>query len=398
MQKFLGSRLSKSWLSCAVALLAGVLALNAFAAAATSYVVTNDDSVYPFFTGVTFYTIGANGLPVLKKQVSTGSFGIAGGYFGANRISVLNSTDQQCIYASEAGNNDVVGIVVSTLTLGGKASGSATDGGTSNGIGLAMNGDFLYASFTDSNTIGTFQIEEGCSLVFVTDTAVAGLQAGVINGMAVHGNLLIATYTDGSIESFNIAGGTPVSNGDEQLSTGTVQSQESTFPNTIDITSDGHFAIFGDTSTSVVIEVSDISSGELGKTTFYKSPVSISSSNIMLSPDETFIYAVNTQGAAVSAIHFNKTTGKLYAGCTSGPLKGQSVNYSYLVGAALINTATGNGGGLYVAEFGSTSAIAVVNLATSGNTCTLKEATGSPVVDPNTPGLLSIGSYPPRSF
>ncbi len=377
MEKFL-----RSWLARAIALLAGILAVSGIAAATTpNYIVTNDDSVYPFFTGVSFYTIGSNGLPILRKQVTTGSFGIAGGFFGANRISVLNSGDQQCVYASEAANNDVVGINVSTLTVAGSASGSDIDGGTSNGIGLAMNSGYLYASFTDSNTIGTFQV-----------------QAGIINGMAVHGNMLIATYTDGSIESFNISNGAPLSNGDKQLSTSTVVSQDSTYPNTIDITSDGHFAIFGDTSSAMVVEVSDISAGRLGKTAFYRATGTISSSNIVLSPDETLLYVVNTQGATVSAIHFNKTNGKMYAGCTSGPLKGQSGNYSYLAGVALINSSTGNGGGLYVAEFGSSSAIAVVPLTISGQKCTLQEATGSPVVDPNTPGLLSIGTFPPRSF
>ena len=39
----------------------------------------------------------------------------------------------------------------------------------------------------------------------------------------------------------------------------------------------------------------------------------------MLSPDETLLYVVNTQGAAVSALFFNKRTGKLTPGCTSGP-------------------------------------------------------------------------------
>ena len=68
--------------------------------------------------------------------------------------------------------------------------------------------------------------------------------------MAIHGNIMIATYTDGSIESFNISSGTPVSNGDEQYSTATLNSQDATYPNSIDITSDGHYAIFGDTSTS----------------------------------------------------------------------------------------------------------------------------------------------------
>jgi 6-phosphogluconolactonase (cycloisomerase 2 family) len=392
MQKFLGS-----WKPGAIALLAGILTVNGIAAAAsTPYVVTNDDAVYPFFTGVSFYTI-SNGIPVLRKQVTTGSFGISGGLFGANRISVLDSGTQQCVYASEAANDDVVGINVSTLTVGGKASGSATDGGTSNGIGLAMNSTYLYASFTDSNTIGTFQVQSGCGLAFITDTVVSGLQGGIVNGMAVHCNLLIATYTDGSIESFDISGGTPVSNGDKQISSASALSQDATYPNTIDITSDGHYAIFGDTSTSVVIEVSDISSGKLGKTVFYKAASSISGSNIMLSPDESLLYIVNTQGATVSAAFFDKTTGKISPGCTSGTLKGQSSSWSYLAGVGLISTA-GNGGGVYVAEFGTASAIGVVTLTTSGTTCTLQEATGSPVLDPNTAGLLSIGTFPPRSF
>src|SRR5258708_31515517 len=190
MEKFL-----RSWLAGAIALLAGILAVSGIAAATTpNYIVTNDDSVYPFFTGVSFYTIGSNGLPILRKQVTTGSFGIAGGFFGANRISVLNSGDQQCVYASEAANNDVVGINVSTLTVAGSASGSDIDGGTSNGIGLAMNSAYLYASFTDSNTIGTFQVQAGCGLTFFNDTAVAGLQAGNHQSVGLPRKKAIGSY------------------------------------------------------------------------------------------------------------------------------------------------------------------------------------------------------------
>ena len=392
MQKF-----SESWILGLVALVVGVLAVSGLATAGTQYVVTNDDSVFPFRTGVSFYTIGTNGVPVFQQQVQTGNFGIGGGYFGMNRVAVLNSSEQQCVYASEAANADVVGIAISTLTVGGSASGSATDGGTSNGIGLAMNSTYLYASFSDSNTIGTFIVQPGCALTFMGDTSVAGLQSGVINGMAVHGTMLIASYTDGSIESFNISGGSPVSNGDKQYSTATVKSQDATYANSIDITSDGHYAIFGDTSTAVSVEVSDISSGKLTKTKVYQSPASISSSTLILSPDETMLYIVNTQGDAVSAVFFDKATGKLSPGCRSGRLSGVSQNWSYLAGAVLISQ-TGNGGGVYVAEFGSSPGIATVTLSSSGHTCSLQEASGSPTPDLNSPGLLSIGTFPPRSF
>lgn len=392
MKKFATFRLL-----CSVALLAGVLVPSGLASAGPPYIVTNDDAAFPFLTGVSFYTIGAGGLPVFLQQVHTGQFGIGGGYFAMNRVVGLNSADQQCVYASEAANRDVVGINVSTLTVGGSAEGSETDGGTSNGIGLAINSNYLYASFSDSNTIGTFSLQPGCSLAFLGDTSVVGQHQGVINGMAVHGTMLIASYTDGSIESFDISGGAPVSNGDKQTSSATGESQYATYPNSIDITSDGHYAIFGDTSTQISVEVSDISSGKLTTTRVYKTYLSISASNIMLSPDETMLYVINTQGDRVSALYFDKTTGKLSPGCISSPIRGISQDWSYLASAALINQ-TGNGGGVYVAEFGSSSGIATVTLSFSGTKCSLQEASGSPASDLDSPGLISIGNFPPRSF
>jgi 6-phosphogluconolactonase (cycloisomerase 2 family) len=390
-------RFPESWLSRAAALLAAVLAVSGLAMGANQYVITNDDVAFPFNTGLTFYAVALDGSLTLKQQVQTGGYGVGGGFFGTNRISVLDSVNQQCVYSSEAFTGDIVGIAVSTLTVGGSATGSPTDSGASNGIGLAMNSQYLYASFTGSNTIGTFQVQTGCSLAFVNDVSVGGLAAGFINGMAIRGNMLIATYTDGSIESFDISAGTPVSHGDKQYSTATLTSQDATYPNSIDITSDGHYAIFGDTSTSVVVEVSDISSGKLTATVVYRSKASISSSNVMLSPDETMLYVVNTQGAAVSAVYFDAASGTLSGGCTSGRVKGESANWSYLAGMALASQ-TGNGGGVYVAEYGSTSGLALVSLSVSGQQCSLEEVKSSPFVDPNSRGLLSLVTFHPRSF
>ncbi|MFZ1130476.1 MAG: beta-propeller fold lactonase family protein, partial [Terriglobales bacterium] len=369
------------------ALLVGVLVMSGLAVATPQYVASNDDAAFPFLTGVSFYSVAPDGSLTFVERVQTGGYGIGGGFFGTNRLSVLDGGNQQCVYASEASTGDIVGISVNTLTVGGSATGSPTDGGTSNGIGLAMNSQYLYASFTDSNTIGTFQVKPGCSLAFVNDVSVGGLAGGIVNGMAIHGSILIATYTDGSIESFDISAGAPVSHGDKQYSTATLNSQDATYPNSIDITSDGHYAIFGDTSTSVVVEVSDISSGKLTPTVVHTSKASISSSNVMLSPDETLLWVINTQGDAVSVIYFSKTTGALSGGCTSGRLRGLSVNWSYLAGMGLASQ-MGNGGGVYVAEYGTTSGVALVSLTISGQKCSLQEAKKSPFVDAGSPGLL----------
>jgi len=389
--------LARPWLPRVVASLLWICAATGLATGASQphYLVTNDDA--PFINSVTFYTVGTSGLLTLPQQVLTGGSGIASGYFATNRVSVLNSGGAECIYASDSGTGDIVGIDVSTLQVGGSASGSTTDGGTSNGIGLAMNAQYLYASFTDSNTIGTFQVQPGCTLTFVNDISVAGLQGGIINGLAVHGSVMVVTYSDGSIESFSITSGTPVSNGDEQNSTAYLKSQGATYPNGVEVTKDGHFALFGDTSTSTVVEVSDLSSGKLAKTVVFPLGHAISSSNIMLSPDETLLYISDTQGDKITAATFNRTTGTLSAGCASGRLKGYSSSWSYLAALAL-GTNTGTGEVVYVAEFGAPSSIAMVQVSSVGGKCTLNERPGSPVADPNSPGLLSIGTFPPRSF
>ena len=385
------------WLRRAAVAMASLFALSGLATGATPYVVANDDSPFPFRTGVSFYSVAPDGLLTLQQQVQTEGYGIGSGFFGTNRIVVLKNASQACVFASSAGTGDVVGIDANTLTVGGSAVGSDTDAGTSNGIGLAMNDQYLYASYTDSNTIGTFKVLSGCGLMFVNDIAVAGIEGGIVNGMAVRGNILISTYTDGTIESFDVSNGTPLPHSDRQISTGTLRSGGASFPNSVDITSDGHYALFGDTSTSIVVEVSDISSGKLTKTQVYSSASRISSSNIMLSPDETLLYVVNTQGDSASVIFFNKKTGKLSPGCSSNRIKGESRKWSYLAGMALVSP-TGNGGGVYVAQFGGPPGIATVALTSSGGKCSLLEVPHSRVTDPHSPGLLSIGTFPPRSF
>lgn len=364
-------------------------AVSSSAFAQTRYVVTNDDAAFPLPNGVSFFSEDASGVLTFQQQVATGGYGIGGGYFGESRLAVTSDGKENCVYASQANSGNIVGVFVSSQTIGGIAFGSTTDKGFQNGIGLLAAGGYLYASFTNSNTLGTFKIQTGCNLMFINDTTVRGLNGGVINAMAANGTVLVVSITDGSIESFNISNGTPTSNGDEQISTATRKTSGATYPNQIEITQDGHYAIFGDTSTAVGVEVSDLSSGKLAPTIVYGSVLGISSSTLVLSPDETLLYAVNTQGDAVSAFFFDKSSGKLKFGCKSGPIKGQSQSWSYLGSAAPV-TDSGNGGGVYVAEFGATSGIALVRFSNSNGKCFLQEDPASPFLDAKSVGLLSI--------
>jgi hypothetical protein len=364
------------------------------------YVVTNDDisSVFGISeNSYTFYPVEANGTLGTGIQVVSSNPGIGGGYFGANRLAFINTGGEQCVYASEALDGDIVGIDINTLQPGSPAFGSSTDSGSANGIGLVMNAQYLYAGFSGSNTIATFQVQADCTLTFINDVSVVGLQSGFVDGMAIAGKILVTTYGDGSIESFDISNGTPVSNGDLQNSSGALSANFATYPTSVEITQDGHFALFGDTSTSDVVEVSDISSGKLAKTVAYSLGHAINSSNILLSPDETLLYISNTQGDKIAAAFFDSSTGKVSFGCVSGNLKGYVENWSYL-GSMALETNTGTGGAVYAAEFGTASGIAFVNVTSANGQCALTEASNSPVADPNSSSLLSIGTFPPRSF
>ncbi len=372
------------------------LAASAFGAKKpVHYLFANNDPPGKVSNSSNFYSVGARGLLTPKAVVTTGFGGIGGGYFGLDKVRALQNGKEQCVFVSDSFTGLVAGIVVSTLNVSGAFAGSTMDSGQANGVGLALNSTYLYASFTDSNTIGTFKILPNCKLKFVGDVSAQGLNGGSLDGMAIHGNLLVVTYVDGSIESFDISDGEPVSNGDLQNSTGFIK--EGDEPGGVDITSDGHFAIFGDVSVTTTVEVSDISSGKLTKTIVYHLGSRRNSSTVLLSPDETLLYIGSTQSGQIVAAFFDKTNGTLSPGCASGPLHGFDTDWAY-VGTLATASTSGTGNVVYAAEFGSPGSIAIVNVMSSSGKCTLKESPESPVIDPQSPGLLSIGVYPPRGF
>jgi hypothetical protein len=112
-----------------------------------------------------------------------------------------------------------------------------------------MTANYLYASYTASKTIGVFATSPGCELTFMQDVPAAGLQGGAATGMAVNGNLLVVAYGDGSIQSFNVAGGVPVPDADLQNSSGyagpasTSGFTTDNLPSGVDISREGKFAV-----------------------------------------------------------------------------------------------------------------------------------------------------------
>jgi hypothetical protein len=379
------------------------LSIPALASATTigSFIVTNDDLPNlhppdgPPGSTVTFYSVESSGVIDNATTVNTKGVGIGGGTFAAHRIAIVPQSNDVCVFASDASTSDIAALSATTRTLIGNFFPATSDSGIANGIGLLTSGSFLYASYTSSSTIATFSIGSGCTLTYVGDLLAVGLNGGLVTGMATHGSMLIVTYGDGSIESFNIAKGMPVSNGDVQNSTGYANDY---LPGGVDITADGHFAIFGDASTVATVEVSDISSGKLTETVAYNLGPYWNSGNVQLTPDESLIVVTNPSGGSVTAARFDSTTGRVRVGCTSGPLKGFYDSFSY-VGAAVVEPSGAGEYLLYVPEFGGgSSSIAAVQLSYSGTTCTLQELSGSPIASEARSNLLSVGMYPLRAF
>lgn len=390
------------FLPAIVSAIAG-LAIVSFAEtkSVTHYVITDDAQEQGGNTATVYVASGTASDPKLtqKKVVDTGGQGL-GGFFAAPEVAVVQDSQQQCAYLADGGSSDVAGISLATLKATGRFNGSSGDSGS---ISLAASSQYLYADFHASDTIATFKVQAGCKLEFIGDTPAEGLNGGSVDGMALHGDILAVAYADGSIESFNVSKGIAVSNGDEQFSTGS--KHDGGTPTGVDITSDGHYAIFGDSARVVEVEVSDISSGKLTATVEYGGPGkhfgSEDSQVVRLSPDESLIYISGGYTGKVGALFFDKNTGTVSKGCESKPLRGHALHFVGTGGSATEFT-TGTGKVLWVAEVGGgdglPSSIGIVEVSSNGSSCTLTEAKDSPAKDAKTTSLTSIAAYPPRGF
>jgi len=386
------------WLS-----LVGVMALYTMSAfAATKYVITNDDIFNA--NSATIYSIGKNGMLTVVTSIATGGSGMGGGDFASGRVSVLRSKTQNCAYIGDAWGNNlarpgaVAAINMDTLALAGRFLGFPLDSGAFVGVGLAesRNGKFLFAAFTESSTLVTYKQLAGCKLKLVSEITAIGASRGAIDGMKVtpDSKAVVVGYEDGSVGSYHINANTGALNliSMELVPDGAALAG-------VDITADGKWALFGAVSSGSEVEVAPIKpDGSLGTIIGYMGVGKGSNSNnVWLSPDETLLYVSNNVSGQISAAPFNKTTGVIDTAhsCTSATLSGWHTSWKDL--GAVVGGPTGTGSPLYAAEFSQTQAsgIAIVNVK---KPCSLTEATGSPVSDPNSNFLVTIGEDPPRPF
>jgi hypothetical protein len=351
------------------------------------YLITNND-VSPG-NSASFFSISSNGSLQTPTVVSTGGNGVNGvGAVATKRVSVLYNSTQQCAYVSNAGSANLTAINIATLTVTGVFNAESTDSAPS-GMGVVDNGKYVYASFTGSNTLATYQIVPGCKLTFLGDVDAVGLNNGSPVDMKAHGNILVMSFSDGSIGSFNLAKGVPVSDGDLQLSTG--NKQENNLPQGVDISANGKYAVFGGTITPAVVEVSDISSGKLAPTVVFSGVgTGYGSQAIWLSPDDTLLYLSNFSSNSVTAAAFDQNNGEVAEECM-GIFRG----IGYFSGLATASQA-GAGGVLFVVE--ADQGIGVAKVTSASRSCSIEEESSSPMGTPYSDSIESAATFPPRPF
>jgi hypothetical protein len=393
-----------------LALVALLFITTVLTQAATNYVITNDDNQYPNGNSASIYSIGSGGALSLVTTIPTGGYGRGGGYYAAGRVNVLRSKTQNCAYIGDAvgPNNsrpgDVASIDMSTLKLVGTYPGTALDSGALWGIGLAENpaGTFLFAAYSTSGTIATYAQAADCVLKYRSEVITIGANVGSVDGMRVtpNGKYLIVAYSDASIGSYAINPKTGV-----LTLVARYLVADSALASSVDITADGKWVLFGTNSfgTGGEVEVAPIhADGALGATVGYI-PIGQgeNSSNAWLSPDETLIYISDNSSGQITAVPFDAKTGVINksAACTSAVLKNFNSTWQAL-GSVTTRGLTKLGSPLYAGEWSYThpGGIAIVDVSVKGGACTLTETADSPVADPVSDFLMTVGVDPPREF
>ena len=328
---------------------------------------------------------------------ATGGSGSGDGFGSQPQQVIVKSGTAICIYVSDGNGqasapNDIAAFEKSTKV------GNFSDpqaNGDAFGLGLAAipNGKVLYASYTDDSELGIWTINADCSLT-LDDTIAAH---GTVDGMRVSpdGKTLVVSLPvgPGEVDSYAISG--------------TTLTEKGPYPTTndsggVDITADSKYALV--TEAGVVntaeVEIFPINSdSSLGTgTDITLQNAGDEPGSIWLSPDGKFAYMGVTssdtpEGITVTALNFDESTLSLTLNCLV-TLNNPDDELEFAGQVATI-TPSGHGGGLYVTEVGSPSAMALLQIQSSG--CPF-EVPGSPFTNTVGEWPFSVSAFPPRPF
>jgi hypothetical protein len=377
--------------------------------AAQDYVVGNNDG-YPTNTVSVFRVSKASLVNV--TTVETNGQGLGGGRFSSVTQSIVQDGKNTCVFVGNGYSSTIsaMKVIATSPYLQVVETYASPDGGSGLlfGIGITVSNGYLYANNTGNGSsippnIDVWQITSGCTLTFSTSLAdTIGLDNGVIDGMAAtpNGKYLVVAYGDGSVGSYAIGGGTISLIGQEMVAGHSVG--QGAYAGSVAISSNDQWAIFGDFSpfNTTQFDVAGIgANGQLAPTTTYGGTGSLGegldSNGISLSPNNQFIFVVDTGTGQETTVSFDSATGVIsYPNNCLTNLSGYNRDWSYASQSAVVAN-SGSGGGIYISEgflSGSQDSY-IALLAVNSTTGCVTEVPHSPFVDPNGNSLQSITSY-----
>ncbi|HTZ98551.1 MAG TPA: hypothetical protein VMB18_19265 [Terriglobales bacterium] len=354
------------------------------------YAITNNDPP-GVSNSATIFQVKGKALKIIDN-LSTGADGNGGGTFDLPRIVLGKTGSTQCLFVADAGSSDVASFQLPKLNKVGNYTdpqGNSTGFGSS--MGLATRNNLLFAAYGTTANIGVFQIGSGCNLSLLGTYNAAGSVAGI--RVSPDGKTLVVGYGYGAnqVDSFSVSSaGALTENGPYASVNGAAG---------VDITADSKFAVFGDaTGGTTQVEVYPINSnGTLGTETSFGGDGSLGSgqdsSSPWLSPNGKFLFISNNLSKQVTSLGFSESPLSVtYVGITTLQDSGQIIS----IGGLTTASPSGNGGGLYVAEFSSPDGL--VGLLQINANGTTTEAPTSPFSTDVSSSLLSVAAYPSRSF
>jgi len=381
-------------LAAVTALMAAIVMLSPAPSLAQSghYVVTNNDPSSAL-NSATIFQLESKTLNI-TQTLQTGANGGGGGDFALHRIAFGGAPGNVCLFVGDAGSSDIASFQFPALTrIGNYTDPDGDSDGFGYSLGLAERGNLLFVTYGVTANIGVFEIATDCSLNLLGTYNVAAGQSVAGMKATPDGRTLVVGYGYGAnlVDSFSIsASGVLTENGPYASLNG---------PAGVDITSDSKYALFGDaTGGTTQLEIYPINSnGTLGTETSFGGDGSLGagqdSSNVRISPNEKFLYVSNNLSKQVTSLGFTESPlGVSYVGITM--LNDSSEIIS--IGGLATASPSGNGGGIYVAEFSSPNGlVGLLQINSNGSTT---EVSGSPYNNGQSSALLSLAVWPPRNF
>jgi len=361
------------------------------------HVVITNNNVYqePMNSAAVFQLAGSSltSAPLLR----TNGEGVGVQFYATNQQVVAAVGGKVCTFISDGNTSDIAAF--DTTNFGAPVHlGKFVDPsgmGNYSGIALATRGTVLIAGYSMSSNIGVWAINSDCSLTLASPASNTPV-ARIINDVNISPDqkTVVATFDveEPGLYTFALSG--------TSLTQAGVYDSAAVIGG-IDFSADSQYVLLGGVSaTGTQVDIFPINSDStLGEQDYYSfAEGGNDASNLWLSPDGTALYVSNNDSLQITTLRFNEAGNhgrRLAFNCLSSVLKNPAGGTISHTGGIATASPTGKGEYLYVAEYGSVSAIGLLSIPAGA--CPV-EVSGSPFVNPTQGFPGTLVAYPSRPF